>query len=115
MEIEEEESMTVESIPKKEIEELDEIDDNENIELDDIDKIQVNKKPNIYQNEQDYTFNEKNERIDVFIKNYLMKFDMEKSLKIFEQEFYENLSKGEIDLSKIGNVPEVYILGFLFT
>ncbi len=109
MEIEEEESMTVESIPKKDIEELDEIDDNENIELDDINKIQVNKKPNIYQNEQDYTFNDKQERIDVFIKNYLMKFDMEKSLKIFEQEFYENLSKGEIDLSKIGNVPEVYI------
>ena len=48
MEIEEEESMTVESIPKKDIEELDEIDDNENIELDDINKIQVNKKPNIY-------------------------------------------------------------------
>jgi hypothetical protein len=101
--------MTVESIPKKEIEELDEIEDNDNVELDDIDKIQVKKKPNIYQNEQAYTFNEKQERIDVFIKNYLMKFDMEKSLKVFEQEFYENLSKGEIDLSTIGNVPEVYI------
>jgi WD40 repeat protein len=34
---------------------------------------------------------------------------MEKSLKVFEQEFYERLSKGEISLEKIGTVPEVYI------
>ena len=33
---------------------------------------------------------------------------MEKSLKVFEQEFYERLSKGEISLEKIGTVPEVY-------
>ena len=35
-------------------------------------------------------FKEEKERIDVFIKNYLMKFNMEKSLKVFEQEFYEH-------------------------
>ena len=38
-----------------------------------------------------------------------MKFNMEKSLKVFEQEFYERLSKNEISLDKIGTVPEVYI------
>ena len=38
-----------------------------------------------------------------------MKFNMEKSLKVFEQEFYQCLSKGEISLDKIGTVPEIYI------
>ena len=37
-----------------------------------------------------------------------MKFNMEKSLKVFEQEFYERLSKNEISLENIGTVPEVY-------
>lgn len=34
---------------------------------------------------------------------------MQRSLKIFEQEFFEKLSKREIDLSSIGKVPQIYL------
>ncbi len=34
---------------------------------------------------------------------------MQRSLKIFEQEFFEKLSKKEINLNSIGKVPEIYL------
>ena len=105
----EDENKSISDIAEEDIEELNKEDENENLNLDNLESLKVERKPNIYQNEQAYTFQENNERIDVFIKNYLMKFNMEKSLKVFEQEFYERLSKGEISLEKIGTVPEVYI------
>ena len=105
----EEESKSVSDIAEEDIEELNKEDQNENLNLDNLESLKVERKPNIYQTDQAYTFQENKERIDVFIKNYLMKFNMEKSLKVFEQEFYEHLSKGEISLEKIGTVPEVYI------
>ena len=105
----EEESKSVSDIAEEDIEELNKEDQNENLNLDNLESLKVERKPNIYQTDQAYTFQENKERIDVFIKNYLMKFNMEKSLKVFEQEFYERLSKGEISLEKIGTVPEVYI------
>ena len=105
----EEESKSITEIKEEDIEELNQEDPNENLNLENLESIKVDRKPNIYQTDQAYQFQEDKERIDVFIKNYLMKFNMEKSLKVFEQEFYERLSKGEISLEKIGTVPEVYI------
>jgi len=105
----EEESKSITEIKEEDIEELNQEDPNENLNLENLESLKVDRKPNIYQTDQAYKFQEDKERIDVFIKNYLMKFNMEKSLKVFEQEFYERLSKGEIALEKIGTVPEVYI------
>ena len=105
----EEESKSITEIKEEDIEELNQEDPNENLNLENLESLKVDRKPNIYQTNQAYKFQEDKERIDVFIKNYLMKFNMEKSLKVFEQEFYERLSKGEISLEKIGTVPEVYI------
>ena len=105
----EEESKSITEIKEEDIEELNQEDPNENLNLENLESLKVDRKPNIYQTDQAYKFQEDKERIDVFIKNYLMKFNMEKSLKVFEQEFYERLSKGEISLEKIGTVPEVYI------
>ena len=105
----EEESKSITEIKEDDIEELNQEDPNENLNLENLESLKVDRKPNIYQTDQAYKFQEDKERIDVFIKNYLMKFNMEKSLKVFEQEFYERLSKGEISLEKIGTVPEVYI------
>ena len=105
----EEESKSITEIKEEDIAELNQEDPNENLNLENLESLKVDRKPNIYQTDQAYTFQEDKERIDVFIKNYLMKFNMEKSLKVFEQEFYERLSKDEISLEKIGTVPEVYI------
>ena len=105
----EEESKSITEIKEEDIAELNQEDPNENLNLENLESLKVDRKPNIYQTDQDYQFQEDKERIDVFIKNYLMKFNMEKSLKVFEQEFYERLSKNEISLEKIGTVPEVYI------
>ena len=105
----EEESKSITEIKEEDIEELNQEDPNENLNLENLESLKVDRKPNIYQTDQAYKFQEDKERIDVFIKNYLMKFNMEKSLKVFEQEFYERLSKNEISLDKIGTVPEVYI------
>ena len=105
----EEESKSITEIKEEDIAELDQEDPNENLNLENLESLKVDRKPNIYQTDQAYQFQEDKERIDVFIKNYLMKFNMEKSLKVFEQEFYERLSKNEISLDKIGTVPEVYI------
>ena len=84
----EEESKSISDIAEEDIEELNKEDQNENLNLDNLESLKVERKPNIYQTDQAYTFQENKERIDVFIKNYLMKFNMEKSLKVFEQEFY---------------------------
>ena len=105
----EEESKSITEIKEEDIAELNQEDPNENLNLENLESLKVDRKPNIYQTDQAYQFQEDKERIDVFIKNYLMKFNMEKSLKVFEQEFYERLSKNEISLDKIGTVPEVYI------
>jgi len=35
---------------------------------------------------------------------------MQRSLKIFEQEFFEKLSKKEINLAEIQKVPEIYLI-----
>ena len=110
MEVSEEESRTVSGIPQEDIDELNKEDEEEDIDLDNLASLQVEKKQTVYDGDQQtYNFQEDNERIDVFIKNYLSNFGMERTLRVFEQEFYEHLSKGEIDMTKIGSVPKVYI------
>lgn len=47
------------------------------------------------------------EVVDDFIRNYLIKNKMTKSLEIFQQEYYELNKKGQ-PVSSI-NVPDVYI------
>jgi len=95
---------------------LSELDFDQELEIDmnDINTLTIDKKPKIYENDHPYEFIKEKERADVYIKNYLMKFDMQKSLKILEQEFYELLSKGEIIIENIPNVPNVYIQSEIF-
>lgn len=78
------------------------------LNLDDIDTLKVERRLEIFKSETPYEFSD-NERVDVFIKNYMSKFDMKKSLKIFEQEFFEYLSKGLININDLQKVPYVYI------
>jgi len=82
--------------------------DVEDFELDDIDKLYAQKKPKIYKNDKNYSFSFQ-DRQDVFIKNFLLKFDMHRTLKVFEQEFFEQLSKDKIEIDSIPVVPAVYI------
>ena len=90
-------------------EKLSEITEQEEVDLDNLASLAFERKAKIYDNDKPYEFSKDKERADVYIKNYLMKFDMQKSLKILEQEFFELLSKGEIEIESIPNVPEVYI------
>ena len=85
-------------------------DDDHHLEdLKDLEKLeQLDREPKIFQSNEVYNFSE-NERIDVYIKNYLSKFEMSKTLKAFEQEFYEFLSREKIDINDIPKVPYVYI------
>ena len=89
---------------------LSEINENydEEIDLNDLEKLYSQKKPKIYKNDQLYNFNFL-DRQDVFIKNFLLKFDMHRTLKVFEQEFFEELSKEKIKIESISSVPAVYI------
>lgn len=83
--------------------------DEKEIDFDNIESFLMEKKTNVYESEKPYTFSKGAERGDVYIKNYLMKFDMTKTLKILEQEFYEKLSQGIIDMDIIPDVPHLYL------
>ncbi len=83
--------------------------DLKDIDFDNLESFIVEKKPKIFESEKHYSFSKGAERADVYIKNYLMKFDMVKTLKILEQEFFEKLSQGIIDMEKIPNVPDLYL------
>jgi hypothetical protein len=95
-------------LSEQELSELTESEAHE-INLENLDSLIIGKKPKIFENEKEYIFTKNQERADVYIKNYLMKFDMNKTLKMMEQEFFEKLSKGEIDIDMIPNVPNAYI------
>lgn len=84
------------------------------LDLNNIESFIVEKKPKVYQNDKPYYFSKDKERADVYIKNYLMKFDMNNSLKVLEQEFFESLSRGNINIESIPNVPQVYIESEIF-
>jgi hypothetical protein len=100
------------SLYKLSEEEISDITEEEELDIDlnNLDSIMLPHKAKIYSNEKPYNFSKEEERADVYIKNYLMKFDMKKSLKILEQEFFELLSKGEIKIEEIPNVPKAYIV-----
>ena len=68
----EEESKSITEIKEEDIAELNQEDPNENLNLENLESLKVDRKPNIYQTDQAYQFQEDKERIDVFIKNYLM-------------------------------------------
>ena len=88
--------------------EINESEENE-IDFENLESFIIEKKTKVYEIDKPYSFCKGAERADVYIKNYLMKFDMNKSLKILEQEFFEMLSQGIIDMDKISNVPESYL------
>lgn len=77
--------------------------------LDDLMKVDVEKHTKVFLYNQSYNFTNQEERVDVYIKNYLSKFEMNKTLKTFEQELYEQLSKNQIRLEDLPNVPQIYI------
>jgi len=91
--------------------ELSEITESEfkDIDFENLESFIIEKKAKIFESEKPYSFSKGAERADVYIKNYLMKFDMVKTLKILEQEFFEKLSQGIIDMEKIPNVPDLYL------
>lgn len=77
--------------------------------LDELRKISIEREPKFNNSPQSYAFTNEEERVDVYIKNYMNKFEMNKTLKSFEQEFYEKVSKGEINLDELEKVPHIYI------
>jgi len=77
--------------------------------LDILKKISIEHEPKFINYKQSYNFTNEEERVDVYIKNYMNKFEMNKTLKIFEQEIYEAISKGEICVDDLPKVPSIYI------
>jgi len=53
--------------------------------------------------------NEGNELIDDFIRNFFIKKGLKRSLQIFQQEWYEAIQKGKIDLEEVESIPQDYI------
>lgn len=88
---------------------ISEMDSKTELDLNNLESLVIEKKPKIYENDKPYSFCKDEERADVYIKNYLMKFNMQKSLKVMEQEFFELLSKGEVKVEQLPKVPKVYI------
>ncbi|CAD5119695.1 DgyrCDS8287 [Dimorphilus gyrociliatus] len=46
---------------------------------------------------------------DDFVRNFLVKMKMEKTLDCFQTEWYENLQKGRLNMEDVGLVPDVYL------
>lgn len=85
------------------------ISDDKEVDFNNLESFFVEKPTKIFDEEKPYTFEEGANRSDVYIKNYLIKFDMTKTLKIMEQEFFEKLSQGNININDIPRVPELYL------
>lgn len=49
------------------------------------------------------------EVVDDFIRNFLIKHQLNRSLEVFQQEWYEMAQKGRLTDDNIGQVPDVYI------
>jgi hypothetical protein len=50
----------------------------------------------------------KPEAIDDFIRNFLVKFNLLKSLNAFQNEWYENVQTGKLKAEDAGPVPDLY-------
>ena len=85
------------------------VSEDQELDFDNLGSFLVEKPTKIFEEEKPYKFEEGSNRTDVYIKNYLMKFDMTKTLKIMEQEFFEKLSQGIMDIDDIPKVPELYL------
>jgi hypothetical protein len=85
------------------------VSEDKELEFNNLDSFFVEKQTKIFEEEKPYKFEEGSNRSDVYIKNYLMKFDMNKTLKIMEQEFFEKLSQGIMNIEEIPKVPELYL------
>jgi hypothetical protein len=48
------------------------------------------------------------EDCDEFLRNFFIKFGMKKTLDSFQQEWFELKTKGELDKSKMPDIPQVY-------
>jgi len=49
------------------------------------------------------------ELVDDFIRNFFIKKGLSRSLQIFQQEWYEAVQKGMIDLEMVGQIPNDYV------
>jgi len=50
----------------------------------------------------------KPERSDEFLRNFFIKFGMKRTLDQFQQEWFELKAKGQLDTTKLPNIPEIY-------
>lgn len=50
----------------------------------------------------------KQERSDEFLRNFFIKFGMKRTLDQFQQEWFELKAKGQLDVSKLPSIPEIY-------
>ncbi len=50
----------------------------------------------------------KPENSDEFLRNFFIKFGMKKTLDSFQQEWFELKAKGQLDISKLPQIPEIY-------
>lgn len=48
------------------------------------------------------------EKSDEFLRNFFIKFGMKKTLDSFQQEWFELKAKGQLDLSVMPPVPDIY-------
>ena len=51
----------------------------------------------------------KNEVIDDFVRNFLIRLNLKETLNCFQNEWYDCLQKGKIKIDDIGVVPDVYL------
>mmetsp|Transcript_3692 Transcript_3692/g.3995 ORF Transcript_3692/g.3995 Transcript_3692/m.3995 type:complete len:622 (-) Transcript_3692:306-2171(-) len=52
---------------------------------------------------------ERHEVVDDFVRNFFLKFNMQKTLETFENEWYELQGKGRLKEEEIGIVPDIYL------
>jgi len=52
---------------------------------------------------------DKPELVDDFVRNFLIKFKMFKTLEVFQAEWFELKSKGKLNEEDLSNVPDVYV------
>ena len=48
------------------------------------------------------------EKSDEFLRNFFIKFGMKKTLDSFQQEWFELKAKGQLDFSRMPQLPEIY-------
>lgn len=46
---------------------------------------------------------------DDFIRNFLIRYKLNKTLDAFQQEWYEMIETAKIDPASIDNIPDIYI------